>query len=644
MRDTRGGLVGGGLLVALAFASAAFASAAFAAPGRTIDYLYVEANEAGGSGGHAGIRFGDRVFHFQYTGDGLLGLSREDFESFRRNYALLENRTIRVIRIPVSDETFDLIHGHFARRRVIQHQHFQILDSLAADRRLLQVFQAVRRGEPAAPVLVEGAGYFVGGDPSAESGREAAPIIVALRERIAAAHGPDFLNERLAAIQRQAETLDPREIDAPDPEVSMARVPPAAYGFAQRYHDALAARQALEVIQTGRGLLQGSYLHTGRAEVMLGEGEAQAVDALADALTQSLVRLARSDRPDWGPALLVGLARLDALAKTRQTGAWVFVDVFPADARHLGRGRLTRRPHLLETLLREARTDFETARARIVRNGLPGPGFRELDFAALEESGNRLIESLRARHEGWDLRLSPGRQAPARTAARADVFVPPRTGEAVDEHLTAARAREADYAQRLQHLYGYQLVTRNCVTEIFHELDRALTPRSGGVGRDDRAREESHRRLGGHLEMSGLRFIPAVSATAAAETYTVLPTIEIPAYRRATLARLYRDESPLRVFLRESNTLTSTLYDRNPDDSYFLFFTDDVVAARPLFGAANVLTALGATVAGMITLPVDRGKTLWAGLKGVVFSLPELFFFNIRKGSFDYVADDRRLE
>lgn len=634
----RGGLGVGGFLVALTIAPAALA-----APARTIDYLYVEANEAGSSGGHAAIRFGDRVFHFQYMGDGLLGVSREDFESFRRSYTLLENRTIHVIRIPVSDETFDLVHGRFARRRIIQHQHFQTLDSLAADRRLLEVFQAVRRGEPAAPVLVEGAGYFVGED-SANSDRAPAALIVALRERIAAGHGPDFLDERRAAIERQLETLDPRAVDAPDLEVSVEQMPPAAYGFAQRYKDTHAARQALEVIQSGRGLLPGRYLHTGRAEVTLGEGEAQAVDALVEGLTESLVRLARSDRPDWGPALLVGLARLDALEKTRRSGSWVFVDVFPADARNLGRGRLAKRPGLLDALLREARMDFEAARARILRNRPSHVGFRELDFAALEESGNRLIESLRARHEGRSLRLSPGRQAPARSAPLDHVVVPPRVGEVVDEHLTAARARAAAYAERLQRLYGYHLVARNCVTEIFHELDRALARGSGVAAADSSAREESRRRLGGHLDMSGLRFIPVVSAGAAEETYAVLPTIEIPSYRRTSLARLYRDESSLRVFLRESNTLTSTLYDRNPADSYFLFFTDDVVATRPLFGVANVLTGLGATVAGMIALPVDRGKTLWAGLKGVMFSVPELFFVNIRKGSFDYVADDRRLE
>ena len=143
--------------------------------------------------------------------------------------------------------------------------------------------------------------------------------------------------------------------------------------------------------------------------------------------------------------------------------------------------------------------------------------------------------------------------------------------------------------------------------------------------------------------MTGLRFIPAVSADAVASTYAVSERIAIPSYRQARLARLYRDEPSLRVFLRESNTLTSTLYNRNPEDSYFLFFTDDTIVARPLFGMLNVATGLGATLAGVATLPFDRGKTLWAGLKGVVFSLPELVFFNIRKGSFDYIEDDRRL-
>src|SRR5262245_3413569 len=224
-------------VLAVAGALLALVLTAPAHAGRTIDYLYVEANEVGGSGGHAAIRFGDRVFHFQWLDGGVLGVSREDFASFRRHYALVENRTIHAIRIPVSDETFDLIHGQFARRRLIQHQHFQILDSLAADQQLLETFRAVRRGEPAPPVPVEGAGHSAS-SASAPAGAGAPSAAIGnFRERIAAAPGPDFLDARQAAVERRLKALDPRSVEPPSMDVSMERAPPSFYGFAQRYRD-----------------------------------------------------------------------------------------------------------------------------------------------------------------------------------------------------------------------------------------------------------------------------------------------------------------------------------------------------------------------------------------------------------------------
>jgi hypothetical protein len=41
------------------------------------------------------------------------------------------------------------------------------------------------------------------------------------------------------------------------------------------------------------------------------------------------------------------------------------------------------------------------------------------------------------------------------------------------------------------------------------------------------------------------------------------------------------------IALRESNTLTSSIYRRAKDDSIFLFFTDGAAATRPLLGALN---------------------------------------------------------
>ena len=62
------------------------------------------------------------------------------------------------------------------------------------------------------------------------------------------------------------------------------------------------------------------------------------------------------------------------------------------------------------------------------------------------------------------------------------------------------------------------------------------------------------------------------------------------------------------------------------------------MVTRPVFGAVNLVTGVAASAVGLVTAPFDRGKRLRAGLRGAFFSLPELVFQNIRKGSFQYVG------
>ena len=118
--------------------------------------------------------------------------------------------------------------------------------------------------------------------------------------------------------------------------------------------------------------------------------------------------------------------------------------------------------------------------------------------------------------------------------------------------------------------------------------------------------------------------------------YRISGVGEIPSYRRARLAEMYAQENPVQVYLRETSTLTSTVYRRNPDDPLFLFFTDEMVWTRPVFGALNLLAGIGQTLTGLLTWPVDGGHALRSGPLGALYSLPELAFFNIRKGSLDY--------
>ena len=96
-------------------------------------------------------------------------------------------------------------------------------------------------------------------------------------------------------------------------------------------------------------------------------------------------------------------------------------------------------------------------------------------------------------------------------------------------------------------------------------------------------------------------------------TWNVVQRDILLSYRRSRLDDMYRHESPLHVRLRESNVLTSTIYHPNADDSFFLLFTDDLVAVRPIFGAVNLASGLGAAAVGVPLLPFDRGETRWRG-------------------------------
>jgi hypothetical protein len=71
----------------------------------------------------------------------------------------------------------------------------------------------------------------------------------------------------------------------------------------------------------------------------------------------------------------------------------------------------------------------------------------------------------------------------------------------------------------LERDYPYNLITRNCVSEIFREVDVALG--RAAQSKDEAViREESIRRLGGHVAMVGsLNFVPGISALVVEDTY-----------------------------------------------------------------------------------------------------------------------------
>ena len=122
---------------------------------------------------------------------------------------------------------------------------------------------------------------------------------------------------------------------------------------------------------------------------------------------------------------------------------------------------------------------------------------------------------------------------------------------------------------------------------------------------------------------------------------------EVPFATILTMIEVDPDEPSVGAawrWLREASPLTSRTYRFHAADSPFLFFTTEGVAMRPLAGAANLATAGLAGVAGLVAWPMDRGRLLQSAARGVVMSVPELFFFNVRKGSYPRTPPDAILE
>jgi hypothetical protein len=620
-RRTRGAL---GITVLLVMSSAP----ATAAPSRQIDYLYINASEGSASGGHAALRFGDQVFHFEHRDPGVIVLARDRFDRFRHLYGDLENRTIRISRIPVSDETYDLLLARFSRHHLIQRQRLEALTAIRGDRALLEVLSRTD------PVTIDGLGLFAeAGEkgPAVESPVE--PALAALRARVAERYGPDFVARLSGELAGRLAALEPDAVRSPPPAEGDDRLLPPAYTFSERFRDTSQALAALDVLATARPLRPDAVL-TGMP-IALQDGEAEAVTRLADALEESLARLLETPRPDWGLTMLLGMSRLTALRETVAAGRWVVLDAFPADATVFSPARVARRRARMQEIREENRVAFEASRASLLEvAGAEGP-FPEGRYARLEAAANRWVEIARALDDGGPLRVHPGMLLPSRAGALPPSWIPRYEPARLQRGREAAAREEAEALASLERDYAYNVVVRNCVSEIFREVDRALAQaaRSDDPGR---IREESIQRLGGHVETAGsLVFIPRASSLIVDATYSVSGQERVPSYRGRRLAEMRQEENPVWVFLRESNVVTSTLYRAQPRDSVFLLFTDDVLPARPLFGAVNLVTGLAASAAGLAMLPVDGGELLWAGLRGALFSLPELIFQNIRKGTFE---------
>lgn len=622
------------------------------AASRLIDYLYVEANEGDSSGGHAAIRFEKRTFHFQHDNYGKIRIRSLDSAAFDHIYAILGNRTIHESSISVSEETYQLLRDAFARFVIIQEAQLDIQDARQRDIALFEFLLKHARsrssGEDAPGLPLKGIGYFLP-DGSAYPEVQSPPgdsvgatppsqALIKLRERISTTYGENFIEQRIEQTRAALRGMDLRVPSPSTAEIARDAYPTIAASASSSYEDALLALYALEILQNAPALRPDTFWTPENTAFRIDAQEQHFLADFAGQLHNDLVRLATSSRGDWGFPLIAGMARLAALEKSLLSGRLVLLDIFPGSAQ-----RQERQPSAGFSYLPEMKS--ETAQAFLQKRNefFKSKHAVESDYASLERIGNQLAELERALISGTLPRRLPEFPLPYRTVWRNDLVFPDMDQAALQRELEAARAAENDYAGALSRLYSYDLFRRNCVTEIFTSINGTLERLASDAGETNRTtRDESLRRLGGFVDASqGFTFVPFVSADAVDACYSVTARKERPSYRASKLAEMKKHESPLRVFLRESNTLTSTIHRPAPGDSPFLFFTDDTIILRPLFGTFNLLVGIGKSLFGLAAMPLEGTRHLRSGIKGILFSLPELAFMNLRKGSLEYIEEQQ---
>jgi len=644
----RGGLAARWLLTAiLAVGLCAGVRCADAEVPRSFEYLYVESNSGDSSGGHAAVCFAERCYHFQQDEAQTIRVHRDAAIEFDYRYRLLGNRTIHATRVDISPDTYERLRTAFQARLQVEDRQYDQLQSLTRDRQLLELIGNGAGGllaPGAVTIRVPGSAYFVADEHdttpplwAGEATPQRSATIERLAARVRAAYGDEFIERRAVTLRAAITQLEPEPAVDTLPEAGRLLVLPA--GFATRHRELLSGWLALVVLRAAPPLRADSFHAPAGADFALQPAEIDVLRTYAAQLAEALVQLAASERPDWGYPLLVGMARLLAIEASVDSGHLVLLDDFPEDVTAVAPDAVSRHAATLALVRAERHADFLAAR----RAFFESPSREESALSELETAANLLIDIDAALLEQAPLRVYTGALVPAKSARRAD-WPLPELSDATRQRAVARQCEDA-YRTALAGLYRYDLVSQNCVTEIFRTMEAALTSEAADAAPNPgAARAASTTALGGYVEWRRtLNFIPFLSARAVSGAYRVSARVERPSSRSMRLEQMYRRENALRVDLRESNVLTARSYERSDDDPIFLFFTDDVLMRRPLYGIANLAVGIGGTLAGLAWLPVDRGATLRAGLNGALFSVPEIAFINIRKGSFTF-APRRWLE
>jgi len=561
-------------------------------PDYSLDFIYVNANTGEATGGHSAIKLGSTVFHYQFFPGDFFLLVRDSWPHFKYIYTDVSNRTISIRRLPLRPEVFYRLNAHFIRLLISQQEALLKLDRAESGLSLLRQLSR-KKSTIELPV----AGLF----DNQSAGNDA---MASLRHALEKEAGAVGVEQMLQLFRKKAGALlQEKGVAGVSARLSALR-------------EVLLKQYFLQLVAQGVSLA-GDALITFPDSTGLRIEELNKLAEYKSQLQASIVHLFLADMPGQAESIVLQTARYLAVSRSLFTRRLCTLDPFSGAAviRNVtGDDDLQSvSEHLQRNVARARRAFFQET----VHN--------DVAYGQLEISRGRLNELKNAILYGSPVRGEPGLLLPSRSGkvtidwldyGRSGVLA----GAAEDEKLLAA------VIARVKSGVAYDLLRRNCATELLRNINTAF---ANSV--------EGREALGGWLTPdTGFVFIPAELQTRVGEEFPVTDEQILLSRRLKMLKMLFRRENDMFVWLREANVFSSTLYSPRLNDSTFLFFTDDVSVMRPLLGLANIAWAALNGAAGLLTLPVDGGERIQQGGRGIFYSLPELVFHNIRKGTYGF--------
>ncbi|GBF42698.1 hypothetical protein LPTSP2_19880 [Leptospira ellinghausenii] len=564
--------------------------------------MYIDSNSGQSSGGHSALLLGDRVYHLQYSfEDQIFHIVRENWNDFRFQYGVIENRNIEFYKWNLSPSAKQTLRQKWNELYLVQETHIQNQKILEEDSESNESYKK----EDYFQNTRVGFGYFTSIlDPNS-------PIPKQFHFQ-----KEEFknINEQLAQLKlnilEKISSQTSESIILPDTSSPLRLVSTIQTSTNQmiQWERKFFVRKFLQnpvlLYEQAFVTLEGKEFNLTNEEILIWKRyQSKLIKELKSCILSN-------ECQDWEELTL--LLRVLYLQKSIDDKQIVFPKKNFTGFSYL---EFTELPSaVISTKQKEYASLFLEKRKDFLGGYHPIQFYNWETFLSHYQSfmdGKTYTEGIEFNWVGKNPYLIETNKSP---------------NTKPESIITHTKNQAKIYTKKIRQLYSYNLVFQNCTNELFYYLNLMFP--EGNIGGEQFWDPLSN-------SIFGLNFIPSVAAKKLSSNNYTKEIKLYPSYRNLKRNNIKDWEEK---YIVERFVPTSKIYRSNPMDHSFLFFTEESIWSRPVLGFANVVYGLGYTGIGFIKSPIDKGRKFSEGTETIFYSIPELFFFNIRKGHFPLIA------